>query len=58
VQLRDEEGAATVLEASGGIVLETVREVAEAGVDEISIGALTHSAPSLDLSMLVESLPS
>jgi len=58
VRLRDEEGAATVLEASGGVVLETVREVAEAGVDEISIGALTHSAPSLDLSMLVEPLPS
>jgi nicotinate-nucleotide pyrophosphorylase (carboxylating) len=38
-------------EASGGIRLETVRAVAEAGVDLISVGALTHSAPSLDLSL-------
>jgi len=42
------------LEASGGITLETVRAVAETGVDAISIGALTHSAPALDLSLLVE----
>ena len=39
------------LEASGGITIETVRSVAETGVDEISIGALTHSAPSLDVSL-------
>lgn len=38
-------------EASGGITLATVREVAEAGVDLISVGALTHSAPALDLSL-------
>ena len=55
--LRDEEHADAVLEASGGITLENVREVAEAGVDEISVGALTHSAPRLDLSMLLEPLP-
>ena len=42
------------LEASGGITLANVREVAEAGVDFISIGALTHSAPSLDFSLLLE----
>ncbi|MER3412822.1 MAG: nicotinate-nucleotide diphosphorylase (carboxylating) [Armatimonadota bacterium] len=36
-----------ILEASGGITLETVREVAETGVDYISVGTLTHSAPSL-----------
>ena len=36
-------------EASGGITMETVREVAETGVDYISIGALTHSAPSVDI---------
>ena len=36
-------------EASGGITIETVREVAETGVDYISIGALTHSAPSVDI---------
>jgi nicotinate-nucleotide pyrophosphorylase (carboxylating) len=39
------------LEASGGITLETVREYAEAGVDVISVGALTHSAPALDISL-------
>lgn len=40
-------------EASGGITLETVRAVAETGVDLISVGALTHSAPALDLSLEV-----
>jgi nicotinate-nucleotide pyrophosphorylase (carboxylating) len=39
------------LEASGGITLDNVRAVAETGVDEISIGALTHSARSLDVSL-------
>lgn len=41
------------LEASGGITLANVRRVAETGVDFISIGALTHSAPALDLSLEV-----
>jgi nicotinate-nucleotide pyrophosphorylase (carboxylating) len=45
------------LEASGGIDLETIRDVAETGVQFISVGALTHSAPSLDLSLLLEPLP-
>jgi nicotinate-nucleotide pyrophosphorylase (carboxylating) len=57
VALRDQNagGANGVsLEASGGITLENVREIAETGVDFISIGALTHSAPTLDLSMLLE----
>jgi nicotinate-nucleotide pyrophosphorylase (carboxylating) len=40
-----------VTEASGGITLETVRLVAETGVDWISVGALTHSAPALDLAL-------
>jgi len=40
-------------EASGGVTLDTVREVAQTGVDFISIGALTHSARSLDVSMEV-----
>ncbi|MFA4892160.1 carboxylating nicotinate-nucleotide diphosphorylase [Brevundimonas sp.] len=40
-----------VLEASGGINLETVRGVAGTGVDVISVGALTHSAPSLDIGL-------
>jgi len=39
------------LEASGGVTLETVRAIAETGVDEISVGALTHSAPALDVSL-------
>ncbi len=42
------------VEASGGIVLENVRQFAEAGVDWISIGALTHSAPAVDLSFEIE----
>jgi len=41
------------LEASGGITLDNVRQVAEAGVDRISVGALTHSAPVLDISLEV-----
>jgi nicotinate-nucleotide pyrophosphorylase (carboxylating) len=44
------------LEASGGISLETVRAVAETGVDYVSVGALTHSAPALDVSLLIEPL--
>ncbi|MDQ2681946.1 MAG: carboxylating nicotinate-nucleotide diphosphorylase [Chloroflexota bacterium] len=40
-----------LLEASGGITLETVRAVAETGVDLISVGALTHSSPALDISL-------
>jgi nicotinate-nucleotide pyrophosphorylase (carboxylating) len=44
------------LEASGGITLANVRAVAETGVDFISVGALTHSAPALDLSLQLESL--
>ncbi len=40
-------------EASGGVTLDTVRRVAETGVDWISVGALTHSAPALDVSLLL-----
>jgi nicotinate-nucleotide pyrophosphorylase (carboxylating) len=40
-----------VTEASGGVTLETVRRIAETGVDWISVGALTHSAPALDLAL-------
>jgi nicotinate-nucleotide pyrophosphorylase (carboxylating) len=43
------------LEASGGVDLETVAAISATGVDYISVGALTHSAPALDLSMLLES---
>lgn len=41
-------------EASGGVGLESVRPIAESGVDAVSVGALTHSAPALDLSLLIE----
>lgn len=57
VRLRDENagtGKGPSLEASGGVNLETVRGIAETGVDRISVGALTHSAPTLDFSMLIE----
>ena len=40
-----------LLEASGGVTLESVAEVAATGVDLISVGALTHSAPALDISL-------
>ena len=45
------------LEASGGVTLETLREIASTGVHFISVGALTHSAPALDLSLLLEPIP-
>lgn len=44
-------GERPLLEASGGVNLETVREIAETGVEFISVGALTHSAPALDISL-------
>ena len=40
-----------ILEASGGVTLETVRAIAETGVNVISVGALTHSAPALDIGL-------
>ena len=45
------------LEASGGVTFETLKEIADTGVDWVSVGALTHSAPALDLSLLLEPLP-
>jgi nicotinate-nucleotide pyrophosphorylase (carboxylating) len=47
-------GGRALLEASGGIDLDTIRGVAETGVDFISMGALTHSAAALDLSLLLD----
>ena len=44
-------GGKVVLEASGGVTLDTVAAIAETGVDFISVGALTHSAPNLDVGM-------
>jgi nicotinate-nucleotide pyrophosphorylase (carboxylating) len=45
------------LEASGGVSLQTLRAVAGTGVDWVSMGALTHSAPALDLSLIMEAQP-
>ncbi len=45
------------LEASGGVTLETLREIASTGVQFISVGAVTHSAPALDLSLILQPLP-
>jgi len=39
------------LEASGGVTLDTVRAIAQTGVDRISVGALTHSAANLDIGL-------
>jgi len=44
----------SVVEASGGVSLDTIQSIAETGVDLISVGALTHSAPALDFSLLIE----
>ena len=49
--------AGVVFEASGGVTLETVREIAATGVQLISVGALTHSAPALDISLEIEAAP-
>lgn len=51
VRLRNAGGLPTTLEASGGVNLQTVRAIAETGVDIISVGALTHSAPVLDIGL-------
>ena len=45
-----------MLEASGGVTLANVPAIAATGVDVISVGALTHSAPALDLSLVLEPL--
>jgi len=50
VAIRDASASdVTLLEASGGVTLQTVRAIAESGVDRISIGSLTHSSPALDI---------
>jgi len=53
VSMRDDQAPGLLLEASGGIGPDNVRAVAETGVDRISIGALTHQAPWLDVSLEV-----
>ena len=49
VQRRNRAGSGILLEASGGVSFQTLRGIAETGVDRISIGALTHSSPALDI---------
>jgi nicotinate-nucleotide pyrophosphorylase (carboxylating) len=56
--VRARKGARPLLEATGGVTLDRVREIAETGVDRISVGALTHSAPALDLSIVHRRDPS
>jgi len=51
VAMRNEAGVPTELEASGGVNIKTVRAIAETGVERISVGALTHSAISLDIGL-------
>lgn len=51
VRLRDAADARVLLEASGGVSLDTVRAIAAAGVDRISVGRLTHSAPAMDFGL-------
>jgi len=56
-QAVDLAGKKVLLEASGGIKLDNIREIAETGVDLISVGALTHSARAVDLSLEVVAIP-
>jgi nicotinate-nucleotide pyrophosphorylase (carboxylating) len=56
-QVARELGGKVLLEASGGITLQTVRSIAETGVDVISVGALTHSAHTLDISLELATSP-
>ena len=51
VGIRNEISPGTLLEASGGINLQTLPGIAATGIDRISIGALTHSAPALDIGL-------
>jgi nicotinate-nucleotide pyrophosphorylase (carboxylating) len=51
VRRRNAVAPGLLLEASGGVTLQTVRGIAEAGVDRVSVGALTHSAPALDIGL-------
>jgi len=46
-----------LLEVSGGVRLENIRQIAETGVQRISVGALTHSAPAADIALEIDSGP-
>jgi nicotinate-nucleotide pyrophosphorylase (carboxylating) len=52
---REIAGEKIILEASGNVNLDTVRAIAETGVDLISVGAITHSARAMDISMRIDS---
>lgn len=56
VRITREASPDVLLEASGSITLENVRQYAEAGVDLISVGALTHSAPAVDISLKISTI--
>jgi nicotinate-nucleotide pyrophosphorylase (carboxylating) len=57
VSLRDTKAPSVLLEASGGVTLAKLPEIAATGVDRISVGALTHSAPHADLSLEIADAP-
>ena len=54
VERRDRRRRALLLEASGGVTLDSVREVAKTGVDRIAVGAITHSAVQVDFGLDIE----
>lgn len=54
VKLRNQQNKAILLEASGNVSRKTIRQIALTGVDYISCGSITHSAPALDISLLVD----
>lgn len=54
VERRDARGATVLLEASGGVTLDTVASIAATGVERISVGALTHSASALDIALEID----
>jgi len=58
VAMRDRLGAEIELEASGGVTRDTIRGIAETGVDSISVGALTHSVRAIDLGLDFAAAPS
>jgi nicotinate-nucleotide pyrophosphorylase (carboxylating) len=57
VTLRDAKAPAVLLEASGGVTLKRLPVIAASGIDRISVGALTHSAPHADLSLEIADVP-
>src|SRR4051812_15981034 len=54
VELRDKSGRKVELEASGGVTIEMVRPIALTGVERIAVGAVTHSAPAMDIGLDIE----